>query len=67
MSQFNYYLLPTVQIPSIYYINLPTMSNLEAPVVDTITHIASEQDLRSVQPQKSSLELSRDELLAAGY
>ena len=60
MSQFNYFVVPTVSVPSIYYINIPSITSIETPRVETTTQINSESNLRTSLGQKSNLELSRE-------
>lgn len=67
MSHFNYFMLPTAPFPSFYYFSMPSITTIDPPPTETLTNINSESHIRTVPSQKSSLELSREELLAAGY
>jgi len=60
MSQFNYYLFPSVPLPSIYYINIPSMASIDPPAGETLTQINSEQIIRTNQPVNSRLDLSQE-------
>ena len=60
MSKFNYIMLPTVPIPSVYYISISSITTIDPPATETISQINSEPIIRTVPTQKSSLELSRE-------
>jgi len=60
MSHFNYFVVPTVSIPSIYYISIPNITSMETPRLETATQINLEANLRNSFSSKSNLELSRE-------
>ncbi len=49
MSQFNYYVISPLPIPSIYYFSIPSISTIDAPPPETSTQLNSESNIRTIQ------------------
>lgn len=71
MTHFNYFVMPNTPFPH-YYISYPSPLSLGPPPTpppppEVQPLIASEATIRTITSLTSALELTREELLAAGY
>jgi len=49
MSQFNYFVISPIPIPSVYYFSTPSISTIDPPPPETTTQLNSESNIRPIQ------------------
>ena len=67
MNPFNYFVVPASSFPSLYYLPLASATSLDPPVIQSNSQMPSSNNLRSSAPTSSTLELTREDLMEAGY
>ena len=67
MNAFNYFVVPNPTFPPYYFFTIPSNTSIEPQPPPSLPEIPSSANLRQVPSASSAVELTREDLLEAGY